>query len=952
MKKLSNALDFNVYIFLSIILLLVFSGSSNFYHLNYQANLVLFFSFLILAYNFISNRQIFSLCYIDYFFIIDFIYNFIAIFYSKHPRVSIEENIYHMTYILTYFIIRGFSSFKGWPAIIDFLKVNYYIFLFFIAQIYYIVFYKFELISQDGRISCGSTHPNLLSSLILIFTSITLFFLIKAFYDKNYKIVLLNIAAFILSSVLIILTSSRGGMLGLFFGTCSVFFFAYLNSGKKIKSTHFIIIILAALLSFYIFFPNHFERVTGLFDRQTLESLGSRSDIWKNCFKLFLNYPIFGVGPGGANYSILEFVPYSMVDAHNFLLEKLCNLGLIGTFFYLLPLLIILIKIIKTLSNTVNSNNYNFIALSYCVLFMLISVFTNSSFSPHYVIPAISMLIYSILAMYVSRSSDTDDCCILEHRQNFKLNILITFIIAVMFYHIKTIFIKNFESDFLSELFNWHFLIICFIISYALCFVNTSNSLSDAPLNTDAYKYPTGQHKVLYYFTALLIIFSFYSYKGLYFYAAERANEAGIRHTFSFSSKNALKCFNIAITNDPDNIAYLLNKSYILFMTELINGSKLKDNHNIENALALLKQIKNIFKLDIHNNGNISFLESKLKGALNEADIFSSDFNLHSNNNDTTAAYNKDLAESINNTLLLDSAFSFAKFSDLYNKNALDNYLKINAALRADIDRISSTTEGKSKEIELSKYFPYITISYKAALNYDIHQADKILESGVSSAIQLVKYASKYIPLKGFEEKSIQYRQQFEILSTVAFLLPAIWKHGQNHDYETVKSDFYKFMGANNPLFTIIDHFLYGNELNIALFNNDETLKNYLISLKAFSDKNYDAAIANLNSVFKSPNKQLNAALYSWIYYKAGKLTEARDLVFYSHLGTLKPFRRDFIYKRNILFGGAFTPFYYIPLQTYFNEFIMLALIKMHNGDHTMVLREIFDYLNTVVYNQ
>ncbi len=953
MQILANAVNFNIYLLLSTIFFLIFSGSSNFYYLNYQANLVLFFSFLIFVYNFFKSRLPINLNYIDYFFIADFIYNFIAIFYSRQPRASIEENIYQMTYIMVYLVVRCFSIYNSWETIIDYLKAKYFISLIFISQLYYIVFYKFELISEDGRISRGSTHPNLLASLILIFLAVILFFIIKAMFEKDYKSAAANSCIFIINAAIIILTSSRGGMLGLFLGVCAVFFFTYLNSGKKIKAGHFILITMAGLLTIYFLLPNHFERIQGLFSRQTFESLGSRAEIWTNCFKLFLKNPLLGVGPAGSVYAILEIAPYSMIDAHNFLLEKLCNIGLIGTFLYLLPLILIAVKIVKSLKNTNLSSDYRLTALNYGVLFMLVSVFTNSSFSPHYVIPAISMLIYSILAIYVSRTSGVemlDIACL----KSYKLNLFIIFFFSLSLAPLKNLIFSNFTNDFLNELFAWHFLTISFFISYLLCFHNAPARQHAGVENPSTITTSINNPYLLKIFASLLIIFTFYGYKGMYYYAAERANEAGIGKTFSFSSKNALKYFDIAINNDPGNIAYLLNKSYMLVISEFVKGSKFTNNNNIIEAADLLKEIQKVFKFDIHSKTNLSLIEAKLKGispelisfperGVNDSSVQSTYLN---------AGADEDFIESSLNTLLLDPAFSLAKVSDLYSKNALKIYININNYLRTDIDKISLTAHGKSKEIELNKYFPYITISYKAALNYDIHKADKILESGVSSAIQSVKYASKYIPVKGFEEKSIQYRQQFEILSTVAFLLPAIWKHGQNLEYEAVKANFYKFMGANNPLFTIIDHFLYGNELNLALFDNDETLKNYLINLKAFSDKNYDLAIANLNNVFKSPNKQLNAALYSWIYFKAGKLTEARDLVFYSHLGTLKPFKRDFIYKRNILFGGNFTPFYYIPLQTYFNEFIMLALIKMHNGDHTMVLNEIFDYLNTVIYNR
>ncbi|HOD43031.1 MAG TPA: hypothetical protein PKL57_20955, partial [Candidatus Wallbacteria bacterium] len=62
-------------------------------------------------------------------------------------------------------------------------------------------------------------------------------------------------------------------------------------------------------------------------------------------------------------------------------------------------------------------------------------------------------------------------------------------------------------------------------------------------------------------------------------------------------------------------------------------------------------------------------------------------------------------------------------------------------------------------------------------------------------------------------------------------------------------------------------------------------------------------------------------------------------------------FKRDFTYKRDLLYSGNILPIYYLPLQSYYNELLGFALIKLNKGDHKTILKEIFGYLNTVVYN-
>ena len=235
----------------------------------------------------------------------------------------------------------------------------------------------------------------------------------------------------------------------------------------------------------------------------------------------------------------------------------------------------------------------------------------------------------------------------------------------------------------------------------------------------------------------------------------------------------------------------------------------------------------------------------------------------------------------------------------------------------------------------------------------DLPNIGDFLANGVNAAFKATEASDKFLPVKGFKDHSLQSAQQNEILSTVALILPVIWKFIENKDGPAAAEDFKKLLGSD-ILFPIADFFIFNNPSASERFSQyDRQLGDYLAALKLFSEKDFVGALKARETAMKNakPEGLMNSVLLSWIYYKLGRLEEARECVLYSQFRTLAPYRRDFTYKRDLLFGGNMMHFYYLPLQAYYNEFILFALIKMHNGDHSMALREIFGYLNAVVYN-
>lgn len=277
-----NYCNFGVISSLLLNFFLIFHGSSNYYYPNFVIITNIFIIFLIIGSFVIKNinttftSRTFSLNLIDFLLFTDLTFNFIMIFFSRHLRVSIEDFIYQTSYFTIYLIFRICVSIK--PEIyLSYFNILRILSVAFTVKIIYVVFYQFQMISADGRINYNSMHPNLLASTFIIMASAFLYFIINDILNKKISISTLSNAFIIITLLfLVIMTSSRGGMLGFAIGIAIVF---YLLSGnfKNIFRKSYIIgflIIISILLAFFL--PNHLDRIKSLFKTGTVMSLGSR----------------------------------------------------------------------------------------------------------------------------------------------------------------------------------------------------------------------------------------------------------------------------------------------------------------------------------------------------------------------------------------------------------------------------------------------------------------------------------------------------------------------------------------------------------------------------------------------------------------------------------------------------------------------------------------------------
>jgi|GEM_PF-6288367 len=916
---------------------LLFFPKSNYFYPNYAVIVCITFAVLIFIHGLIKTNSLKlilnNLNLIDWLFVFDFFFNFIAISYSHQPRASIEEVIYQYSYLLIYLAVRSATILEPSSMSKIFTMLHLQL-LMFTTKILYTVLYKFQFISVDGRISYNAMHPNLLASYMLIGLCIIVYHTCKSIGNK--KITLFHLISFAMVSFTLVMTSSRGGMLGLFLGLAMIFLISNIKTAKKIK----FITISSILLAFgiYFVFPIHFQRITGLLNSENYMTMGSRLHIWTFAVKQFLLNPFLGIGPAVCNFDIQQFSHSSMVDAHNFLLEKLCNGGIIGTIFYLAPILFLIYKKLK-------SDEPSYIKFLLC--FLITALFTNSFFSPHFILPILSINLFIIFGAINSLKFDDHETKALNSTGRYDIfyEIFVITIFSYAFSLILKMILLPFPTDVCNELTFWifplSFLLSCFIYEF---YIN-KNAQPETAIIDDGASFNVKNYAI----AGLVLVTSsgFLLYSGFYFYAAEKANIIAIDKVLNFSANMSKKYLDIAMKNDPTNIAYMTNKSFVVFIDEFFKNAALKNNENLKQCVKMTEKCMAIFPQDQLLKSNYVLLLSKLNGI--------SDFK------NITFKKIKPLADSveasrtsIDHEIILQNPHSaFAKFADVFKADACNRWIASSDILKKEALNIIMQEKTLGPDTKLSKYFDYIAITLKLAVNMELPNIDKFLINGVNAAFVATEKAEKFLPVKGFKEYSLQSKQQNEIISTVSLILPLIWKYSKNYDSATAAAEYNKMFG-NDVLFPIIDYFVFNNPSAAGkLGRYDTQLNSYLTVLKLFSEKKYDEAVAVMEPALKSfPSSiEMNSILLSWIYFKLNKCDVAKEIVLFSQFKLLIPYKRDFAYKRDMLFGGNMMHFYYLPIQAYYNEFILLGLLKMNNGDYKAVIKDVFDYLNAVVYN-
>ncbi|WP_282173958.1 O-antigen ligase family protein [Cytobacillus firmus] len=184
---------------------------------------------------------------------------------------------------------------------------------------------------------------------------------------------------FLLASISLVLTFSRGAFIAVLFGVFLLFLTTRLKTKVKmiILGTPMIYILIS--VASWLFNLDVINIVMNRFKEATTDSGSGRFDIWANGLGLFADSPFFGIG-------IYNYRSYSNnlfgIDhyMHNTFLEVLTESGLLGFILYLLLFAAIFYTFYKNLNKSIDTRYLIFTLISMMILMSSLSLIVNESF--------------------------------------------------------------------------------------------------------------------------------------------------------------------------------------------------------------------------------------------------------------------------------------------------------------------------------------------------------------------------------------------------------------------------------------------------------------------------------------------------------------------------------------------------------------------------------------------
>ncbi len=172
--------------------------------------------------------------------------------------------------------------------------------------------------------------------------------------NKFWKIILL-LSPVVMAAALV-LTQSRGGLLGL----AVMLLFVVVRAKNKILA--FITVGCVALTLVFVMPQSVWERFekTRLEDTrdQTIGSTVRRYYLAKAAWEMFLDHPVFGAGPGSYYYNCRLYYPLAPGRAHTMYLEIMAEMGGVGITLFMLILWSVLQSNRKVIKNSPDYSSY------------------------------------------------------------------------------------------------------------------------------------------------------------------------------------------------------------------------------------------------------------------------------------------------------------------------------------------------------------------------------------------------------------------------------------------------------------------------------------------------------------------------------------------------------------------------------------------------------------------
>ncbi len=195
-------------------------------------------------------------------------------------------------------------------------------------------------------------NPNLLAGYLLVVLPICT---ILAIEHKNNLLKIFFITASILILVCLILTGSRGGYIGLLVSSILsiIVCLNYFIFQKNINKTKNLLLAISGIIGLILFltflFPVITERLLTIFTLREHSSNNYRVNVWIACFQMLKDNLFIGIGPGNSTfrlaYGLYMVTGFDALAAYNIFLEIAVEIGLLGSFIFILIFLLSFFKL-------------------------------------------------------------------------------------------------------------------------------------------------------------------------------------------------------------------------------------------------------------------------------------------------------------------------------------------------------------------------------------------------------------------------------------------------------------------------------------------------------------------------------------------------------------------------------------------------------------------------------
>lgn len=229
------------------------------------------------------------------------IFFFLSILWSASPQITLNQSIFSSVpfffYLLAFLVINTYSDFLELLVIAVFSSA-----LPLLVGVYQILtrdfFYEPDAVAL-WRITGPFHHPNNFGIYLFVIVSLT-FLLIIIFRRKEHERMRKFLIFYLWALVpMFVLTYSRTGWL-------VALFFIFVLSFNKLKYLIKVIIFFGLLLSLLLVFEAPRERIQGIYDRSSADSVSVREGIFNIGVKKFLANPIIGYGIGNFEEQIMS----------------------------------------------------------------------------------------------------------------------------------------------------------------------------------------------------------------------------------------------------------------------------------------------------------------------------------------------------------------------------------------------------------------------------------------------------------------------------------------------------------------------------------------------------------------------------------------------------------------------------------------------------------------------